>query len=304
MKILIAGASGFIGKELTRSLCQSHQITVLGRDLQRLTKIFTPPVQSIAWNDLAKLDANQFDIIINLCGSNIGAKRWNATVKEELIKSRTVTNQQLIDWLIRQNATPRILCANAIGIYGAHDNEQPVFDETTSINSDASTDFLKRIGLAWQDSLQIASQHGMAVTTLRFGVVLKKGEGMLKKLELPFSLGLGSVLGTGKQILSWIHHQDLIDAINFLIAHPDITGPVNITSPLPVSQKEFATTYASVLKRPCFLTTPAFIVKIMFGEMGEYLLLKGQKVLPKRLTELQFHFTYPDLRSALEKEYS
>lgn len=304
MNILIAGASGFIGSELTKVLSKEHRVTVLGRELKRLEQSFPDTIGKLTWEYLDKEDAKQFEIVINLSGSNIGAKRWTQSVKQELIESRTLTNKKLIDWLIKQQADPHYFCANAVGIYGAHDKNTPPFDENSPINEKNPTnDFLTKISLAWQQSLQPAIDKGIKVTTLRFGVVLKKGEGMLKKLELPFSLGFGTILGSGQQIISWIHYEDLVNAMIFLLEHPQITGAVNITSPNPVSQKEFATDFANVLKRPLFLRMPPFLVNSLFGEMGEYLLLKGQNVVPKRLLESNYKFKYPTLISALKQEY-
>ena len=302
MNILIAGASGFIGTGLVNHLSQNHKITVVGRTLEKLESIFSKDIRQLTWSDLKFHDAKQYDIIINLSGSSIGAKRWSPKVKKELIESRTETNRQLIDWLIHHQAKPRFFCANAIGIYGAHAVSEESFDEEHPL-PESSNDFLQHIGLVWEQSLNNAIKAGIPVTSLRFGVVLKQGEGMLKKLELPFYLGFGSVLGSGNQILSWIYYKDLISAIDFLIAHPEIKGPINITSPYSVTQKEFAKSLAKALKRPLFLKTPGLVVKILFGEMGDNLLLKGQRVLPKRLNELGFKFTYPKIEHVLSEEF-
>lgn len=302
MNILIAGASGFIGTALTNHLSQNHKITVLGRTLEKLESIFSNDINQLTWDNLELHDAKQYDVIINLSGSSIGAKRWRSSVKKELIESRTKTNQQLVKWLIHHRAKPRFFCANAIGIYGAKDISTDCFNEASPLPH-SSDDFLQHIGLIWEQSLQPAIDAGIPVTTLRFGVVLKKGDGMLKKLELPFRLGLGSVLSSGHQALSWIYYKDLINALDFLIEHQKVTGPVNITSPYPVTQQEFAQLLAKALKRPLFLKTPAFVVTILFGEMGNCLLLKGQRVLPKRLNELGFKFTYPKIESVLIEEF-
>lgn len=304
MNILIAGASGFIGRELIKVLSKTHRVSVLGRKMNRLEQCFPDTLDKLTWENLNSRDAKQFEIIINLSGSNIGAKRWNQAIKQELIESRTLTNKKLIDWLIKQEAYPHYFCANAVGIYGAHDKNTSSFDENSPINdTNATNDFLIKISLAWQQSLQPAIDRGIKVTTLRFGVVLRKGEGMLKKLEMPFSLGLGSIFGNGQQIISWIHYTDLVSAMVFLLEHLDVTGAINITSPNPISQKDFATDFAAVLKRPLFLRMPAFFVKALFGEMGDYLILKGQSVIPKRLLELNFKFQYPTLTAALKQEY-
>lgn len=303
MNILMAGASGFIGKVLVNHLSQKHKVTVLGRNLRKLQSIFSEDISQLTWDDLELHDAKQYDLIINLSGSNIGAKRWSLKVKKELIESRTQTNQQLTKWLINYNARPRFFCANAIGIYGAQKQGTDIFDEDSSLPH-SSEDFLQHIGLSWEQSLNTAIAAGIPVTTLRFGVVLKRGQGMLKKLELPFRLGLGSVLGHGNQILSWIYYKDLISAIDFIIEHQDLTGAINITSPHPITQQHLAKQFAKVLKRPLFFKTPELFIKILFGEMGDYLLLKGQLVLPKRLHELGFKFTYPKIESVLAVEFA
>jgi uncharacterized protein len=303
MNLLIAGGSGFIGKELIHALSIKHTITVLGRNMKRLEASLPPTINKLTWDNLASHDAHRYDLIINLSGSNIGAKRWSDSVKKELIESRVETNKQLIKWLIQHKAKPRFFCANAIGIYGAKETSTESFDEEHPLPSSAAGDFLQHIGLAWEESLKPAVDSAIPVTTLRFGVVLKKGQGMLKKLELPFRCGLGSILGRGHQMLSWIDSQDLVNAVLFLIERPELTGPFNITTPHPVTQKEFAHQFAKVLKRPLFFKTPSWFINTLFGEMGEYLLLKGQKVVPKRLTELGFKCTYAHLESALKHEY-
>ncbi len=302
MNILIAGASGFIGTVLAKHLSKNHEVTVLGRNLEKLESIYSKDITKLSWDNLNKHDANKYDLIINLSGSSIGDKRWNAKIKKELIESRTKTNRALIEWLIDYQAKPRFFCANAIGIYGAYQSSDESFDEDSPLPQ-LSDDFLQQIGLQWQQSLEKANDAQISVTTLRFGVVLKKGKGMLKKLELPFLLGLGSVMGHGQQTISWIYYKDLIRAVDFLIEHQEFSGPINITSPYPVSQQEFSKQLAKALKRPLFLKTPKAMIKILFGEMGDYLLLKGQKVLPKRLSELGFKFKYPKIESVLIEEF-
>jgi uncharacterized protein (TIGR01777 family) len=303
MNILIAGASGFIGKELVRNLSQNHTISVLGRRIEKLEKNFSKNITKLTWKNLNDYPATTYDIVINLAGSSIGAKRWDCEIKKELIESRTLTNKLLIDWLIQNKAKPRFFCANAIGIYAAEEISNQFLDEYSPLPL-VPKDFLQKIGLAWEKSLSTAMDANISVTTLRFGVILKQGKGMLKKLEYPFNLGLGSILGNGEQTVTWIHYKDLINALNFLIASPDITGPINIVAPYPITQQEFAEQFAKILKRPLFLKTPPWIIKLLFGEMGEYLLLKGQKVVPTRLSELGFAFTYPTIEAALTELYS
>lgn len=299
MKILIAGASGFIGQKLVATLLPMHCITVLGRSMVTLNRYFKAPVHLVTWESLSREDATNFDVVINLCGHNIGASRWNTRVKQALIDSRVETTRQLLDWLITHKANPRVMCANAIGIYGMQESaDLSTFDERSVIESEPPRDFLSEIGVRWQQALEPAMAHGMSVTSLRFGVVLGRG-GMLKKLLPSFYIGCGSIIGDGQQMLSWVHRDDVIHAIEFLLKHPELTGAFNVTSPYPVTQAEFARTLAAQLHRPLWLKLPASLVRFLFGEMGECLLLKGQRVIPSRLIEAGYVFAYPQLKEAL-----
>jgi len=304
MNILIAGGSGFIGHFLIEKLMADHKVTVIGRHLAKLQRDYSPPITVETWDNLAHLDAKYFDVIINLCGHNIGDSRWNAHIKKELIDSRVKTSTTLINWAIQHQAKPRLICANAVGIYGLQENsDQQVFDENTQINFEYPRDFMSEIGVRWQQALQPAIDYGMSVTSTRFGVVLAKGQGMLKKLTPSFYFGMGSILGDGQQTISWVDIDDLVGALIYILKHPELTGAFNITSPHPISQAEFARTLASVMHRPLFLKMPALIVKMMFGEMGECLLLKGQRVIPTRLIEAGYVFRYPQLIDALQHEF-
>ena len=152
-------------------------------------------------------------------------------------------------------------------------------------------------------ALQPAIDYGIPVTTTRFGVVLKKGQGMLKKLFLSFYCGLGSIIGDGSQCISWVHIDDIIGGIRFLLESSTLTGNFNLTSPYPVSQAQFAQALAKCLHRPLLFKMPAFLIRVLFGEMGDCLLLKGQRVIPKRIIEAGYVFQYPKLAQALQHEY-
>ena len=304
MKILIAGASGFIGHALVTALSKHHQVSVLGRNKKKLQQAFSNIEYCYVWDELPNIEAKQFDTIINLCGLNIADSRWNASIKQQIIDSRVTTSKKLIDWAIQQNAKPHFICANAVGIYGIqNENDLSAFDENSIINMNKPIDFLSEIGVNWQTALQPAIDYGMPVTITRFGVVLQKGQGMLKKLALSFYLGLGAIVGSGKQTISWVHIQDVVNALTYLIINPELTGAFNLTSPYPVSQKEFAQTLATCLNRPLLLKMPAFIVHLLFGEMGDCLLLSGQRVLPERLINAGYIFEYPTLTKALDHEF-
>ena len=301
MNILIAGASGLIGQELIRGMDKEHHFTVLGRHKDSLRQVFQKGIISVSWDELDNLDATQFDAVINLCGLNIAASRWNTEVKNEIISSRVQTTEILVQWILKQHAKPHIYCANAVGIYGLqNENDTEHLDEDTEIDLSHPKDFLSEIGIRWQQPLKQAEDAGLAVTTTRFGVVLKKGKGFLGKLYPSFICGLGSVIGNGQQVLSWVDSDDVVNAYRFLLNHPEMTGPVNITSPHPCTQKEFAKAFAQSLHRPLLLTTPAFVIRLLFGEMGDCLINRGQKVIPKRLLEAGFEFKWPDIKEALE----
>ena len=232
MKLLIAGASGFIGHELVRALKAKHHIAALGRNKASLQREFQKDIACYSWDELAAIDANQFDAVINLCGLNIADSRWTPAVKKQLIDSRVSTTEILSHWLIKHNAKPRFLCANAVGIYGAQkQDDSTVFDEDAIIDTEHPKDFLSEIGAQWQAALQPAIDAGIPVISTRFGVVLRKGQGMLKKLFPSFYLGLGSIVGNGKQVISWVHVDDVIGGILFLLEHTELTGAFNLTSP-------------------------------------------------------------------------
>lgn len=304
MKLLIAGASGFIGHELAHALKTKHHIAVLGRNKASLQRKFPENFACYSWDELTATNANQFDAVINLCGLNIAASRWTPAIKKQIIDSRVSTTEILSHWLIKYNAKPRFLCANAVGIYGAQkQDDSTVFDEDSSIDAEHPRDFLSEIGLQWQAALQPAVDAEIPVISTRFGVVLGKGQGMLKKLFPSFYLGLGSIVGNGKQVISWVHVDDVVGGILFLLEHTELTGAFNLTSPYPVSQAQFARTLADCLHRPLLLKMPACLIRLLFGEMGEYLLLKGQRVVPKRLTESGYIFKYPKIAQALQHEF-
>ncbi len=303
MNILIAGASGFIGGELVNALQSAHTITVLGRSADVLQKRFSKNVIIKTWEHLQQLDATDYDAVINLCGHNIAESRWNNDIKEQLIHSRVETNHRLVEWLINTKAKPHVICANAVGIYGLQNNgDLEQLDENSPIDMEHPRDFLSEIGIRWQESLAPAIAQGIPVTTLRLGVVLKKNQGLLKKLLPSFWMGMGSVIGDGQQVISWVHIDDVIASILFLLSRPDLTGAFNLTAPNPISQEAFARILAKTMHRPLLLKMPAQVIRLLFGEMGDCLLLKGQRVIPKRLVQEGYIFIYPDCADALKHE--
>lgn len=301
MNLLIAGGTGFIGQHLVNHLKDKHALTILTRNIQKSTALF-PEVNAIDWRlPILKKQLGTMDAVINLVGENIGEKRWTKKVKAKIIDSRvqsTLTLCQLIAELPPKQR-PRLLNASAIGIYGLQPSLQKQkthsYDEDSPLPTPPS-DFLSEVGQAWESPLK-EEEKNINALRLRFGVVLHPKKGMLKKLHLPFQLGLGGPIGSGEQPFSWIALTDLVSIIDYFLGHAELTGAVNLVAPEIVTQKVFATTLAASLNRPCFIPMPAFVVKALFGQMGEELLLQGQSVKSRRLKD--FPFQYPTLEKAL-----
>lgn len=308
MKILIGGGSGFLGRTLVPVLLhEGHQVTVMGREINRLKNIFPADVKLASWGELNELNPDEFDAVINLAGANIAGKRWSDAYKQEMLSSRVKFTDELSAWCSKATQShPHLYNASAIGYYGLQ-NEIPASGgctETASVDEVKDASFSGQLVRRWERAAMMAAGENVPVTIMRFGVVLRRGEGMLKQLELPARLGLGAVVGSGSQPISWIDADDWIKAILFLLNHPEITGVVNLTAPEIVTQKTFTKTLGNVFHRPSLLWLPAPVVKILFGQMGEELLLSGQAVKPKRLQDLHFTFQYPTLEAALRHEFA
>jgi uncharacterized protein (TIGR01777 family) len=298
MKILIAGASGMVGRALVKALSPQHELIVLGRDTQKLNQVF-PGLLALKWDELSAFKT-KVDLIIHLAGVNIGQSRWTTEFKQKVLASRINTAKQLGQWAHNFDKPPRILAANAVGYYGSHSFKQ-AFDESSAIDEQSPQGFLQEVAFSWQ---AVWESFDLNVCIMRFGVVLANNQGMLKKLYPSFYFGAGAILGDGQQAISWIHLADLVAGIMFLIEDQSLTGAVNLVSPNPVTQETFARTFAKILQRPLWLRMPASVVHLLFGQMGQELLLSGQAVYPKRLLDLGFQFQYKELSAALKHEYA
>lgn len=305
---IIAGGTGFIGQNLVKNwLQQNINVTVISRSKKSIIDVFGSTVNPLTWDDLEENPLpliHSASLIVNLSGVSIGDKRWSPTRKQEIIESRLHSTKLLSNLCaIEADRAPMLFNASAIGIYGLSENQQQVLTEDTEIDFEHALNFLAQIAQPWESITAVAKAHGVHVINMRFGVVLGKDGGMLKKLTLPYQLGLGGIIGTGQQPISWIHIADVINIIEFLTQHSELYGGINFTSPQWVSQAEFARTFAKVLHRPCILQTPAKVLQLIYGEMANELLLSGQAVYPKRLLEAGYQFKFPDLLSALENVY-
>ena len=298
MKILITGGTGFIGRALCRSLIKNgHQITVLSRQPEYAASVCGKQVKAI--KSTAALDLQSgFDAIINLAGTPIAETRWTNKRKQLLRDSRLQTTRKLIDYIAHSRHKPGVLInASAIGFYGDHGDI--ILDET----SDAVSDFAHQLCADWEAEANKASEYGVRVCLLRIGLVIGKQGGFLKRMLLPFKLGLGGRMGSGKQWMSWIHQADLIAMIEKLLLNEKLTGAYNGTAPNPVTNQEFTSTLAEVLRRPAIVPAPAWLLKLVFGEMAT-LLLGGQRVIPRRFLDEGFVFRYETLPSALQAALS
>ncbi|MDP1574991.1 MAG: TIGR01777 family oxidoreductase [Coxiellaceae bacterium] len=301
MKILIAGASGMIGNALVLYLSKQHQLILLGRKRDKLASQFSNQYPILTWDDLSLLNQDflkSIDVIINLAGENIGERRWSFSQKEKIINSRVNATKKLAELcsMLGENS-PRILNAGGIGIYGFSEGDH-FFTEKSRLSDDPNC-FLSKVSHAWEDALLPAINKKVSVVKMRFGVVLSKQGGALKKMLPAFKWGFGATLGNGNQSFSWVSIDDLVRAIDFIILNEQITGAVNIVAPGVVTQHDFAKVLAHILHRPFFLRMPALLVRILFGQMGNELLLKGQYVKSETLLKSGFEFQYSKIDVAL-----
>ena len=293
MKILISGATGLVGTALHRLLSdQGHQVITLKRNDSGAPLTWQPDKGQIRLDPETALDG-----VINLSGANIGEKRWSPARKALILQSRLDSTRLLANTLISMAVKPKFfLSASAIGYYG----DAPGTVATES--SGPGSGFLADIAKAWEQAAQPAIDAGVRTVLMRTGVVLSPRGGALQQMLPAFRLGLGGPIGNGGQILSWVSLHELVNMIRFLIDRDDIGGPVNLVAPGAVTSREFAAVLGRVLKRPAFLPLPAFMVKLLFGEMGQTLLLSGIRVEPARLQQAGYTFLDADLAGALKVE--
>ena len=297
MELVIAGGTGLIGSALSLQLLEKgHSPTVLTHSpvpripiSNRKWQPWSPPAPG-AWEETI----DGADAVINLAGEPIAAKRWSEEQKEKIRSSRVDTTRALVGAIAKAKKKPRLLLnASAVGYYGPHR------DETLTEGAGPGDDFLSRVSSAWEDEAEKARDYGLRVIRLRTGIVLARDGGALAKMAPPFKLFAGGPLGSGKQWLSWIHIEDEVGLILFLLEHPHAHGAVNATAPNPTTMREFCKTLGRVLHRPSWAPVPAFVLRPMLGEMAD-MLLTGQRVFPDTAQRLGYRFRYPNLYEALQ----
>lgn len=298
MNVLIYGGTGFLGRELTKELLSSsYKVSVITRNRQISADKVQSNVDLIEWNIRTPLSSitalREFDVIINFAGESIGNRRWSNQVKQEILNSRINTTRAIVNAINDGIMNPKVFInASAVGYYG------PRQDEKITEDQGPGRDFLAEVCQKWEAKANKVNNGSTRVVTIRTGVVLGS-QGALTRMVLPFKYYIGGPLGKGSQWLPWIHVEDFVRMVRFIIEHDGISGPVNGTSPAPVRMKNFAKILGEVLNRPSWFPVPEFVLKIVLGQMSE-MLLYGQRAIPQKIIDTGFEFKYPDLRSALE----
>jgi uncharacterized protein (TIGR01777 family) len=289
MKILLTGGTGFLGRNLVARLLEDgHEITVLTRripeGLPAVRAVECDPAVAGPWQgELAAHDA-----VINLAGASI-FRRWTRNYRQLLRQSRLDTTRNLVAAMSGQ----RLISASAVGYYGFHQ------DEELTESDGPGSDFLAELCRDWEAAALEAREKGARVVLARLGIVLGKDGGALEQMVRPFRLRAGGRLGSGRQWFSWIHIRDLLEACVHILSTPDLEGPVNLTAPKPVTNRDLAAAIGKTLNRRSWLPAPGFAIKLALGKFGS-VVLEGQRVLPKKLEESGFEFKLPEIQGALQ----
>lgn len=302
--IIVSGATGFIGRALCRHLGeQGYDVAVLSRDRNKAKAAFGDAVivaewdgqTSRGWVELASRSA----AVVNLAGENIGSGRWTKTKRERILSSRLAAGKSIVEAVQKASPRPRTLVqASAVGYYG------PIRDEILDESACSGDGFLADVVRRWEHSTAGVEELGVRRVIIRSGLVLGRGGGVLPRFLAPFRFFVGGPLGSGNQGFTWIHERDEIRAIQFLLEREDLGGVFNFAAPEPLTNKEFSRTLGQVMGRPSWFPVPAFLLRLLFGQMARETLLSGQKVRPRALLEAGFTFVYPDLEGALREVLS
>ena len=302
MRVVIAGGTGFLGRPLSRALAaDGHDVIVLTRSSARAGQPDVPGTgRAIEWMPngdrgpwISAID--RADAVINLAGESIAAKRWTAAQKQKILDTRVQATRSLVAAIRSASAPPQVFVSgSAVGYYGPRGSEL-VTEETPP-----GSDFLAKVCVNWEEEARRAATAHTRVVCVRTGIVLEKDGGALPQMLPPFRFGAGGPVGSGQQYWPWIHRQDWIDLIRWLLVASTITGAVNATAPQPVTNAEFARALGRAMHRPSFMPAPAFALRLLLGEMADGLLLSGQRAVPTQAERGGFTFTYTRVDDALQ----
>ena len=299
MKIIVAGGTGFIGTALIQELVDSnHHVTLLTRNPHRIQRHSSGLVDVEQWDGVSvgawALYIDGADAVINLTGESIGGKRWSSKQKEILTASRLNATNAIVEAIKRASKKPEVLIsASAVGYYGNVDEGDVAEDYP------AGGDFLATLCKRWEEAAMAANKAGVRVVTPRIGVVLERDGGALKKMLLPFSMFVGGPLGTGKQWFPWVHRDDVIGVFLFALSERKLLGPLNVAAPEYVNMKQFCAEFGDAMHRPSWAPVPSVVLRTILGEMST-IVLTGQKVIPRKLLNMNYQFKYPKLVPALQ----
>lgn len=305
MRIVIAGGTGFLGSALGDALAlDGHDVRVLTRGLpQGRTKhdggFGAPGITRVGWAPDGSsgpwaAELERAGAVVNLAGEGLADRRWTPRRKAQLTDSRILPTRSLAAAITAAAHPPSVfVSASGVGYYGASG------DEPKTEASPAGSDFLARLCVAWEAEALAAERPGTRVALMRTGVVLDRSGGALPSMVTPFRLMAGGPMGSGRQFMSWVHRDDWLGLVRWILQTPGASGPINVTAPEPVANRTFARELGRVLHRPALLPAPAFALRALLGEMADSLLLTGQRVLPARAEALGYRFLYPGLPAAL-----
>jgi uncharacterized protein (TIGR01777 family) len=292
MNILVTGGTGFIGNSFISNYRHRYRFTILTRQQHLYNEQSDHTIQYIDSLD-SYTDLNAFDAVINLAGEPIAEKRWTSKQKQLICQSRWQITEKLTTLINNSQRPPKVfISGSAIGYYGRQ--KKRLIDEQFS---DCHQEFSHTVCQRWE-KIALKASANTRVCLLRTGIVLDRHHGALKKMLPSFYIGLGALLGNGKQMMSWIHIEDMVRAINYLLLHDDCHGAFNLTAPNALSNKQFSHTLAKAMKRKCLFAIPKPVLQLLFGEMAE-LFIYGQQVIPQKLLEQGFKFNYSELEQAL-----
>jgi uncharacterized protein (TIGR01777 family) len=298
-RVIISGAAGFIGRALCRAIGNDYEVVALSRDATRSAGVIGEYAKTLEWDArTASVWTRQVEgayAIINLAGENLAGGRWTQAKKADIMQSRTNSASAIVDAVSGAKNKPAVVIqASAVGYYGSRGDEQ--LTEDSSLGSGFLADVCRRT----ESMAARVERSGVRCAAIRSGLVLAREGGALPRFMKPFRFFLGGTLGSGRQWVSWISLEDEIRAIRFLLEKPDLKGPFNLTTPNPVTMRQFSRTLGQVLQQPAWTTVPAFVLRLALGQMADEALLASQKAVPKRLLDAGFAFEHAQLQAALE----